>query len=158
MERRSEIHTAHADVGGHLQNTRVPNSQPPPQMAAQGDCDGRPTTKNHSMAVNHGPGPGQRPRSGEPTDHATSIGRSQGVQIQTTDVVNQPHGCAVKHDATVGAPNGVNDADQTPPEDDHRPVNDYHQQALGSTQPKRTAPRWLTLTWTGCRSRDAPRR
>ena len=85
------------------QDTRVPNSQPPPQMAAQGDCHRRPTTENHSVAVNHGPGPGQRPQRGEPADHTASPNRGQGVEGQTTGTVYQTHGCVTKHDAKVGA-------------------------------------------------------
>ena len=35
---------------------------------------GRPPTENHSVAVNYGPGPGERPRSGEPADQAANAG------------------------------------------------------------------------------------
>ena len=58
-------------------------------------------------------------------------------------VVNQPHGCAAKHDATAGgarrSQRRLNDADQTPPEDDLQPESDALGPATGTALEGTTA-------------------
>ena len=107
MERRSEVHAAHADVGRRLQHTRVPNSQPPFQMAAQGGCCGCPTTENHSVAY-HGPGPGQRPRSHMAPPHERFFhGFSRMMRSGQSASLHAPRRDRVSHGTRFLAPSSL---------------------------------------------------
>ena len=126
VARRPEVHDPHADVGGCVQDARVPNPKSPPQVATQGDCHRRPTAKNHSVAFNCGPRARQCLRSCGLADCTTSPGRGQGIEGRAPGAIRRTHGLTAKHDATVGPRRSqrrqhVNDADQIPPEDDLLP-------------------------------------
>ena len=112
-------------------------------MAAQGDCHGRPTTENHSVAVTHGPGPGRTARDPGSARGAANRLTTQQTQAEARAPKSRRRASPTSRTAALqntmqrwvrGASNGDNDADQTPPEDDLQPENGVLGPAIGTAR------------------------